>query len=956
MPQFRSISPLTFLATACVAVLCGCATTPGADPAQPAITVLPEAGAASEPAGTASTPGAAASGARTGAARAPAAPSGPPLPPFATVSQGARRIDGMLTLWQKDDKVWLELKPEDFNKPMFFSPKISQGLGEGGLFGGAMPSVFSPWGAPQIVEFRKIHNLVQLVALNETFRAQAGTPQAHAVDAAYSVSLIGSTPVASQPDGASQGLLIDASNLFLVDTLGMAIHLQQMFRQGYGFDQRNSYFDSVRGSADEVMFDVTAHYFTQSIANSFPNAPAGAPQPTVPSFVPDARSVFLGLHYSLARLPEKPMATRPADPRVGYFTTTVADFTDDQTRSARVRFINHWRLEKKDPAAEMSEPVKPITYWLDRSIPLKYRDAITRGILAWNKAFERIGFKNAIVVKVQPEDAAFDTLDVGITSVRWTVDAEPIYDAIGPTHVDPRTGEILDAAISIESIAARSLRADRVQVLERSSGAGLAALLQAPPSELAPAASPPAANAPAAPLPFGLDAQACLAGDFESEQADYGLDVMAARGEIDPDSPEADAFVQAYLTNVTMHEVGHTLGLRHNFRASRMNTDQELSDPEFTKTHTLVASVMDYPPINLARPGEPAVKPFDDTLGPYDYWAIEYAYKPMPPGTTPAQEKAELLKIASRNTEPGLDYGTDEDNYLGVDPASLQGDLGADPVAYAKKRFAIARDLFARQESRTLKPDEDYAVLRRSVGYAIRDAVRASGILLRQIGGVQTLRDFPGSGRDPMQPVPAAQQRAALDTLVDGVLAPDSFHISPALQRHLAPDFLERGDVSAGGNPVSTDYPVESVMLDFQRQLLFALMSDGLAQRLEDSAPKLDHPAQALTPSEVYGRITRALWSDADNFGSDGKGDIPARRRELQRDHVNRLATVLLRTPGGVRVDMRATLRAEAAALLPRIQAAQRRPGLSEASRLHLADCAETLRVALNAPMQRAGF
>ncbi|MCK9684190.1 zinc-dependent metalloprotease [Scleromatobacter humisilvae] len=949
MPQSRPISPLTLLAAACVAFLCSCAT-PEAE-IRPDIKVLAETPA--EPASAAATPasGASAVAARASATRPAAAPSGPPLPPFATVTQGSRRVDGMLTLWQKDDKVWLELKPEDFNKPMFFSPKVSQGLGEGGLFGGSMLSAYGAWGAPRIVEFRKIHNLVQLVALNETFRARAGTPQAHAVDADYSTSLIGSTPVASQPDGASHGVLIEANNLFLVDTLGMAIHLQQMFRQGYGFDQRNSYFDSVRGSADEVMFDVTAHYFTQSIANSFPNAPAGAPQPTIPSFIPDARSLFLGLHYSLARLPEKPMATRPADPRVGFFTTTVADFTDDQVRSPRERFINHWRLEKKDPAAEMSEPVRPITYWLDRSIPLKYRDAITRGILEWNKAFEKIGFRNAIVVKVQPEDAAFDTLDVGATSVRWAVNAEPIYDAIGPTHVDPRSGEILDAGISIESVASRNLRADRVQVLERASASGLASLLQAPASELA-----PAAEASAAPKPFGLDAQACLAGDFESEQADYGLDVLEARGDIDPDSPQADAFVQAYLTNVTMHEVGHTLGLRHNFRASRMNTDKDLSDPGFTQTHPLSGSVMDYPPINLPRPGEPVVKPFDNTLGPYDYWAIEYAYKPMPAGTTPAQEKAELLKIAARNTEPGLDYGTDEDNYLGVDPAALQGDLGADPVAYAQKRFAIARDLFTRQESRTLRPDEDYAVLRRSVRYALRDAVRASGVLLRQLGGVATLRDFPGSGRDPMQPVPAAQQRAALDTLVDGVLAPDSFRISPALQRRLAPDFLERGDVSAGGDPVSTDYPVESVMLDFQRQLLFALMSDGLAQRLEDSAPKLDRPAQALAPSEVYARITRALWSDADNFGAGGKGDIPARRRELQRDHVNRLAVVLLRTPGGVRVDLRSTLRAEAASLLPRIQAAQRRPGLSEASRLHLADCAETLRAALNAPMERAGF
>jgi hypothetical protein len=207
-----------------------------------------------------------------------------------------------------------------------------------------------------------------------------------------------------------------------------------------------------------------------------------------------------------------------------------------------------------------------------------------------------------------------------------------------------------------------------------------------------------------------------------------------------------------------------------------------------------------------------------------------------------------------------------------------------------------------------------------------------------------------------MQPVPGSVQRMALDTLVDGVLAADSFRVSPALQRRLAPDFLERGDVSAGGDPVSTDYPVEAVMLGLQRQVLAALMSDGLAQRLEDSAPKLDKPAQALTTAEVYGRIARSLWSDPANFGSNGKGDIPARRRELQRDHVNFLASVLLRTPGGVRVDMRSTLRAEASALLPRIQATQHRAGLSEATRLHLADCAETLRVALNAPMQRNGF
>jgi hypothetical protein len=275
MQPSRPIPPLTVLASACLALLVGCATAPGGEPA--AATPAP-AEAASATAAVAPASAASAAAGRASAPRAPAAaaPSGPSLPPFATLTQGARRVDGLLTLWQRDDKVWLELKPEDFNKPMFFSPKISQGLGEAGLYGGLMTFQSSPWGAPQIVEFRRIHNLVQLVALNETFRAQPGSPAAYAVQAAYSGSLVGSTPVASQADAASHGVLVEANNLFLTDTLGMAIHLQQIYRQGYGFDPRNSYFDRVRGTADEVMFDVTAHYFTPSISTSFPNAPAGA--------------------------------------------------------------------------------------------------------------------------------------------------------------------------------------------------------------------------------------------------------------------------------------------------------------------------------------------------------------------------------------------------------------------------------------------------------------------------------------------------------------------------------------------------------------------------------------------------------------------------------------------------------------------------------------------------------
>jgi hypothetical protein len=448
----------------------------------------------------------------------------------------------------------------------------------------------------------------------------------------------------------------------------------------------------------------------------------------------------------------------------------------------------------------------------------------------------------------------------------------------------------------------------------------------------------------------------CQHADFAAEQLSYALDLLEARGELDPASPEAQQFVLDYLTDVTMHEVGHTLGLRHNFRSSRVYSERQLSDREFTSSNGLAGSVMEYAPINLPRPGERGGTAFQTTLGPYDFWAIEYAYKPMAPGTTREQEAAELQRIAARSAEPALAYGTDEDNFLGIDPESLHFDLGDDPVAFAAKRIEIARELIARQETRELKPDANYAVLRRAVSYAVRDAGRAAGILARQIGGIRTLRDHPGSGRDPLVPVPAAAQRRALDVLASGVLSAGSFKISPSLQRRLAPDYNERVEALYSGEAsVATDYSLVSAVLDMQRALLAQLMSEGVASRLLDSEGKVDARAadgnvDTLRLSELYARLTREVWSE---LGQNG--DITAPRRELQREYMNRLASMLLR-PGSVsRADARGLLRVQAQQLLTRINGATRRGGLSDEARAHLADSADTLTQALQARLQRAG-
>jgi hypothetical protein len=868
----------------------------------------------------------AASGVPPGTPQPAVAPPGSPAP-FATVIKDAKKIDGFVTLYQKDEKVWLELRPEDFNKPFFLSPKLATGIGEAMVFGGLMDD-------ERVIEFRRVHNQVQMIALNTEFTAKAGTPEGRSVAASFSPSLLASTPVASAAQPERKSVLIDAGALFVNDMLGVGMRLQRSYRQGYAFDGRNSAITAIRATPESISLQVLAHFATASIAAPQPGSPPGAPVPTVPRTLPDPRSLFVTMHYTLAPLPVQPMAGRLADARIGHFTATRYDFSDDLARTPAVRNVDRWRLEKKEPEAALSEPVKPIVYVLDRTIPVKYRPAITAGILEWNKAFEKIGFKDAIQVKIQPDDDnAIDTLDGG-ASVRWMTNSSPAFAAIGPSHVDARSGEILAANIGIESLSSRNLRETRSQILS-TSATDWGKLMQI--SSSAPSGQFEARR---------FDARICEMADMGAEQLGYALDVLAARGDIDPAGPEAEAFVLAYLKNVTMHEVGHTLGLRHNFRASRVFSEQQLSDPEFTRTHALTGSVMEYAPINLAIPGGRLVAPFQTTLGPYDYWAIEYAYKPI----APAEEKAALEKIAARSGEPELAFGTDEDNFLGIDPEALLFDLGNDEAAFARKRFAIARDLFKRQESRTLPPDQDYAVLRRSLNYAINDVARSVGVLARQIGGVRTLRDHPGSGRDPLQPVPAAAQRDALDVIARGLLAADSFVITPTLQRRLAPDFQERSDsLEFGASAVSTEFSPPQRVFAVQRTLLAQLMSDTVAVRILDNQGS-SRGSESFQLSELYGRLDRDIWSEL-----RGGADIPPARRELQREHLNRLAALLLRQSGGSRADVRGLVRAEASDLLARIKGAENRSSLSADARAHLKDCDETLTQALSARLVRAG-
>ena len=382
----------------------------------------------------------------------PAGPTGPAGPagaaarpdaaapkPFAEVIKGAKPKPGYFTLHQKDEKVWIEIRPEQFDKLFFFSYNIPQSIGERGLYGSQM-------GGSAMVSFRRIGTQIQLISENMKFFAKAGTPQAQTVAQSFSNSLVASAPAASAPHPDSKAILVDASALLFTDIPGYLSRLEAAFRMPFALDTRNSSFSHVTNSAGHTGLRVNAHFAVPKITVP-PLTPSPVPATPPPSATPDPRSLFVSFYYNFTELPAQPMRTRVADERVGHFVSTRNDYSDDLTVKQSRHIVKRWRLEKADPAAAVSEPKQPIVYWLDKSIPEKYRQAVAEGVLEWNKAFERIGFKNAVVVRQQTDKDDFDTMDSRHASIRWFTGADVGF-AIGPSHMDPRTGEILDADIA----------------------------------------------------------------------------------------------------------------------------------------------------------------------------------------------------------------------------------------------------------------------------------------------------------------------------------------------------------------------------------------------------------------------------------------------------------------------------------------------------------------------------
>ena len=840
---------------------------------------------------------------RPGAPEAEEASDG--LKPFEELTAELEKQEGLFTTYRATDadadadaKIYLALKPEQFNQNFLLLATLESGLGEARLFRG--------WPINDLlIQFRETtDNRLQVVVPNTYIRNPGGQDwQQRLLDSSFSDSVIFAVPVVSI-DPTSQAKLIDLSDLIVErDLVNLKASLGRAV-SGYKRSDELSRINQLQVFDNNLELGTTAAF----VSNGTGAPSVGEMLGRSLQGLADSRGFTLGIRYSLSALPENNgYQPRPADERVGYFLSVFRSPNQMGTTDPFVRYINRWHLEKQTPGAGLSAPKEPIVFWIENTVPPDYREDIKAGALLWNTAFEQAGFKDAIEVRQMPNNADWDPADVRYNVIRWSDSLNSTVAGVGPSRTNPLTGEILDADIVIDANVIRFLQ-QRYQTIGAGSSPEAETYLQMCGQRsqtwyLQWLAQQQSGNA-------GIEQIQQLSETFSSfaenseedcvnyvgqQEAAFGALALASVPGLSPS--QLDKYIQQYLVMLTAHEVGHTLGLRHNFAGSGLLSPQQLNDTEITRTIGSVSSVMDYVPPNLAPPGVEQGDFFPTRLGAYDIWAIQYGYTSIPTSPRSLDSQQIIDQITPPGNHSALAYATDEDIFDFIDPEVNAWDLSSDPLQFSLWQMENAQAVWQRLNRLSVRRGEGYGDLRRRVDLVFKYFGSNTSTLVNYIGGQRFRRlnpwesPYQGSDRTPLEPISATKQRESLDALNQYVFAANAFEFSPQLLNQLPPDrWSHRG---AGLTVAPLDYPIYERVLTLQTTALSRLMS---AQRLARvrNAEFTTNSEDVLTISELFDSLYQGIWSEV-VAPEAAVTPVSSLRRGLQRQYLNILSNLVLR-------------------------------------------------------------
>lgn len=826
--------------------------------------------------------------------------------PFEDVIKDFNKIEGLFTFYtQPDDgKVFMAIKPEQLNK--IFLCNITRTAGDGTYYDNGADRGEFP------VMFKRVGQNIQMIHVNLRFRADSTSALAKAIERGVSNSIYGAAKIESAPQKEGGALLINPSAYFIQDVSNTGYFLGKNRQLEYSFDKDNSYLGTIKSFPYNSEIDAILHFKT-----SKPNDAITMPSPY---------SMIHIYHFSLSTLPETDYRPRLADERVGYFQTVFQDYTRLDTETPYVRYINRWNLQKLYPDSLLSPPKEPIVFWLENTIPVEYRPYVANGVLLWNKAFEKIGFKDAIVVKQMPDTATWDPADVRYNTIRWVIYPGQSY-AVGPSRTNPFTGQIYDADIRVCVDFIRHMYTFSEYAIDPHHG-------------LSQNFSPnPGDN---------IDSRLCEYGSKGAENAAFAYGLLLARSDFDEKSAITKKYVEQYVTDLVNHEVGHTLGLRHNFKASSIHSPEQIYDTSLVAMEGISGSVMDYNLEVIAPEGATQGDFYHLGPGTYDYWAIEYGYKPIK-ADSPEKEKTELDKIASRSGEPLLVYGTDEDamgtSAKGIDPLCSQFDMSSDPLAYFKGQMDLSKELWGKIEANLGKPGYRYQKMMAAFNRAFRPHRLAAQMAPRFVGGIYRNNSHvgdPGAGI-PFEPVSSIKQKAAMQFVGEHILAADAFEFQSTLLNKLQPERLEDlGEAMGKGDRI--DYPIHNVVFNIQKTPIDYYFDPITLSRLQDIELRYAKDEPKYTMADMFVELRKIVWSEL----SSGQ-NINSFRRPIQKYHLEKLINLVIDKQPGVPEDARTLARNDLTILQKGTANALLNPNLDINTKSHLEESRARIDAALKA-------